>query len=82
MNRRRILDILVQIAIPVFTLVAQALTALKHPEWGLVANLIAQPFWLYSSWKAFREIGQSGMFITTVFFSLITTAGVFNYWFR
>lgn len=75
------LDAFSQFAIPTFTLGAQLALALKYPEWALVLNMCAQPFWLYSSWKSYRQAGQVGIFITTVFFGIITVVGIMNYWF-
>ncbi|NTU73572.1 hypothetical protein HGB07_05400 [Candidatus Roizmanbacteria bacterium] len=71
-----------QFLLPFFTLGGQVAYALKHPEIGIVMNLLAQPFWLYSSWIAFRSAKQMGMLITTVVFTLITLWGVANYWIR
>ncbi|MEI6221588.1 MAG: hypothetical protein WCP97_02375 [bacterium] len=68
-----------QIALPTLTLTAQLAIALKQPFLGLIINMFAQPFWLYSSWKSYKKAGQSGIFITTVFFSAITAFGIINY---
>jgi hypothetical protein len=48
---------------------------------GLIFNLIAQIFWLYSSYKAWENANQIGMFITTIIMTLIILGGVINYWF-
>ena len=69
-----------QILLPSLTIAGQAALALKRPELGLLLMLLAQPFWLYSSWQAYRRAGQSGIFITTIIFTVITAAGVANYW--
>jgi hypothetical protein len=74
-------DALTQFALPGFTIVSYLLTAMKHPEFGLIMSLMAQPFWLYSTWKAYRSIGQIGMFITSVVITIIIGIGVINYWF-
>jgi len=74
-------DILTQFALPGFTIVSYLLTAMKHPEFGLIMSLMAQPFWLYSSWKAYKRLGQSGMFFTSVVITIIVAIGVINYWF-
>jgi hypothetical protein len=81
MNSKKTFNSIAQVALPVFTLGGQLATASKFPEWGLVLNLMAQPFWLYSTWRAYKEVGQSGMFINTVIFAGITIAGIINYWF-
>jgi hypothetical protein len=74
-------DILTQFALPGFTIVSYLLMAMKHPEFGLIMSLMAQPFWLYSTWKAYKKVGQIGMFITSVVLTGILTVGVINYWF-
>lgn len=56
------------------------LTALKLPEYGLVLNLISQIFWSYSSYRAWREANQIGMFLATILITLILISGVVNYW--
>jgi len=81
MTKEKIFNILIQIFLPALTLGAQLATSLKYPEFGLILNLLAQPFWLYSTWKCFRQAGQIGMFINTIFMTLITMAGIINYWF-
>lgn len=75
-----VLNSLSQFCIPFFTLGGQLLLALKFPEWALVSNLLAQPFWLYASWRSFRHAGQIGILITTVVFTGITIVGIINYW--
>ena len=74
-------DILTQFALPGFTILSYLLVAMKHPEFGLIMSLLAQPFWLYSSWKAYRQLGQSGMFFTSIVITIIVGWGVINYWF-
>lgn len=81
MEKSKLFDTFAQFALPGLTIAGQIATSLKYPQFGLIINLIAQPFWLYSSWKAYKQAGQSGMFITTVIFTIITTMGVINYWF-
>ncbi len=70
-----------QIAIPVLTVGTQIAIALKYPQWGLVVNLIAQPFWLYSAWKAYKKAGQIGLLITTVLVTVVIILGIINYFF-
>lgn len=81
MKKQKLFNILTQFLLPCLTLSGQIATSLKHPEFGLILNLFAQPFWIYSSWKAFKDAGQIGMFITTIIFTIITTFGIVNYWF-
>jgi len=80
MKKEKIFDLVTQFAIPILTLSSQVFISLKFPQWGLFVNLLAQPFWLYSTWKAYKKVGQIGMFINTVAFTLITIYGLINYW--
>ncbi len=80
MKNNKIFDSLTQIAIPVLTLGAQVILALKHPLLALILMLLAQPFWLYSSWKSYKQAGQSGILVNTVAFTFITIFGIVNYW--
>jgi hypothetical protein len=80
MQSKKLLNILTQIFLPAFTLGAQLAVALKYPQLGLILNLIAQPFWLYSSWQAFKQAGQIGMLVNVIAFTLITLFGIINYW--
>jgi hypothetical protein len=47
-----------QVGLTGFTITGFLLTSMKIPEYGLLFNLIAQIFWLYSSWKAGKEANQ------------------------
>ncbi len=76
---RGIIDRMSQFAIPVFTVASFLLISLKFPGWGLVANLCAQPFWIYSTWKAYKKAGQVGMFINSLLITIIVSFGVVNY---
>lgn len=80
MDGKKQLDSISQFAIPSLTIGAQVATSLKYPEWGLVINLMAQPFWLYSTWKSYKQAGQIGILITTIIFMIVTTIGIINYW--
>jgi hypothetical protein len=80
MEKEKVFNTITQFAIPIFTLGSQIIISLKYPQWGLVVGLLAQPFWLYSTWKAYKKVGQIGMFINTVAFTLITIYGLINYW--
>jgi len=80
MQLKKLFNILSQFLLPTFTLGAQLAVALKFPQIGLRLNLLAQPFWLYSSWRAFKQAGQIGMLVNTIAFTLITAFGIINYW--
>lgn len=79
-NFAKYFDKSTQVLLPFFTIAGFALTALKLPQWGLISNLIAQIFWLPSSYKAWKQAGQIGIFATTTIITLITIVGVANYW--
>jgi len=70
-----------QFLLPAFTLGAMLLISFKQPHWGLIMNLIAQIFWLYSGWKAWKKANQIGIFINAVVFTAIVIFGIINYWF-
>lgn len=70
-----------QILIPILTVSGQIAISLKYPQYGLIIALSAQPFWFYSSWKSYKEAGQIGILLNTIIFTLVTLAGVINYWF-
>lgn len=80
-NKEKIFNSITQFALPGLTIGGQIATSLKYPEFGLIINLVAQPFWLYSAWKSFKQAGQIGIMITTIIFTLITAMGIINYWF-
>jgi preprotein translocase subunit Sec63 len=80
MNKKKLFNSFTQFALPIFTIGGQVLTSLKFPQYGLIFGLMAQPFWLYSTWKAYRQAEQIGVFINTVIFTIITALGVINYW--
>jgi hypothetical protein len=80
-NKNKLINTVSQFAIPGLTINAQIATSLKYPQFGLIINLMAQPFWLYSSWKSYKQAGQSGILITTIIFTIITAIGIVNYWF-
>lgn len=69
-----------QIALPVMTIAVQAAIALKLPQWGLVINMLAQPFWIYSAWKSYKQAGQIGLLVTTLIVTVIIGLGIINYW--
>lgn len=79
-SQKSLFDYVTQITLPVLTLSGFLLTSLKRPQIGLILNLSGQIFWLYSGWKAWRQAGQIGLFVTTVVTTLILIGGVVNYW--
>ena len=80
MINRKFLDDFTQFAIPLLTISAQIAVALKFPQWFLIISLIAQPFWIYSTWKSYRAAGQIGILITTIIYTIVTALGIVNYW--
>ncbi len=78
--RKEYLQKFTQVLLPLLTLIAQFLTASGMPKYGLIFNMLSQPFWLYSSWRAYKDAKQSGILITTIFYIVITTWGIINYW--
>ncbi|MDE2079201.1 MAG: hypothetical protein KGI73_02335 [Patescibacteria group bacterium] len=81
MKRLATLNTLMQVGLVFFTMLGFLLTSLKLPQYGLIANLVSEIFWLYSSYKAWKEADQIGILITTIVITLILVAGVINYWF-
>ena len=77
---RRAMNSVMQIGLVGFTMLGFLLTSLKLPEYGIVANLISEVFWLYSTYKAWKEADQIGMFINTLIVTTILIFGVINYW--
>ena len=69
-----------QVGLVGFTMLGFLLTSFKLPRYGLIANLISEIFWLYSSYKAWKQADQVGIFITAIFITLIIIWGVINYW--
>lgn len=45
-------------------------------RWGYILGLCAQPFWLYSSWKA----QQWGIFFLSFWYAYSWANGIYNYW--
>lgn len=80
MKKIKLFNLLTQIFLPFFTILGFLFTALKNPELGLIFNLLAQVFWLYSSWQAWKKANQIGLFITTLVITVIILYGVINYW--
>jgi len=65
---------------PGFTTLGFLLVALKLPQYGVIAGLISEIFWLYASWRAWKEADQIGIFINTILATIIFAYGVLNYW--
>ena len=76
----KIIDRTSQIAIPSFTILGFLLISMQRPDLGLIFNMIAQPFWFYSTWKSYKEAGQYGLLLTTIIMTFIIGYGLFNYW--
>lgn len=83
MNEQRQGDLfnsLMQVGLVGLTGLAYLLTSLKLPQYGVIANLAAQVFWLYSAYHAWRRANQIGIFIATIVITLVLIGGVANYW--
>lgn len=80
MNNKKLFDVIAQFAIPGLTVSTQIAIALKYPQWGLIINMLAQPFWIYSGWKAYKQAGQVGLFVTTIIITIVIGLGIINYW--
>jgi len=79
-SRQSAYDKISNICLPIFTTLGFLLTSLKLPQWGLAANLVSEIFWIYSSYRAWRDANQIGIFITTIVITLILLGGLANYW--
>ena len=64
-----------------FTVLGYLLVSMKLPAYGLLAALVSQIFWLYSSYKAWKNANQIGIFINTIIILGTIIYGVINYWF-
>lgn len=80
MEKEKAFNYTTQFAIPFLVVTSMVLVSLKIPQWGLMVNLAAQPFWLYSSWKAYKKAGQVGLLVTTIIMIVVLSFGVINYW--
>lgn len=80
MKKHLTLNNFAQVGLIVFTMLGFLLTSLKLPAYGLIFNLISQVFWIYSSYKAWKNANQIGIFINTIFITLIILWGIVNYW--
>jgi hypothetical protein len=78
---KKIQNYLIQSCLVFFTIGGYFLTSLKLPAYGLIFGMISQIFWVYSSWKTYKESDQIGPFITTLFMIIVLSFGIINYWF-
>ena len=78
--QQRTLNSVMQVGLVGLTMLGFLLTSLKLPEYGLIANLMSQVFWIYSTYKAWKEANQVGMFINTLIVTAILIFGIINYW--
>jgi len=69
-----------QILLPILTVTGFLLVSLKKPEFGLIVVLISQVFWIYTSYKAWKNAGQIGLMVTSIIMSGVALYGVMNYW--
>ena len=72
---------IVQVCLVGFTIAGFLLTSFRLPQYGLLAALVSEIFWLYSSYRAWKQANQIGIFINTIIITLIVIGGVINYWF-
>ncbi|MBI4974072.1 hypothetical protein HZC27_05685 [Candidatus Roizmanbacteria bacterium] len=79
-SKQSLFNKITQIALPLMTISVQVAIALKLPQWGLIINMLAQPFWIYSAWKSYKQAGQIGLLITTLVVTVIIGLGIINYW--
>ncbi len=75
------LNTIAQISLVVFTVGGYLLISLKMPQYGLLVALVGQVFWIPASYRAWKEADQIGIFITTIFITVVVLGGVINYWF-
>ena len=80
MKKSVLFDHFMQTGLLIFTIGSYLFTSVKLPQYGLIAALAAQIFWIYSSYRAWKEAGQIAIFINTLLTTAIITYGVVNYW--
>jgi len=73
-------NLFMQAGLLIFTAGGFLLTGMKMPEYGLIVNLIAEVFWLYASYRAWKEADQYGIMINTIIVTGVVVYGVLNYW--
>jgi hypothetical protein len=71
----------VQIGLTLFTVLGYFLISFKLPQYGLLVTLLAQFFWFYASYRAWKDANQISIFITTIFITISVIIGIVNYWF-
>lgn len=79
MTKKKLFESATQVLLPALTFTGFLLTSLKYPGQGLAVNLVAQVFWIYTGWVAWRRAGQIGLFVTTLLITLVILYGVLNY---
>ena len=70
-----------QVALCVFSLLAVFFAnchSYKWCRWGSICGLIAQPFWMVTTFEA----AQWGIFITTVAYTCIWLSSFHHYWIK
>lgn len=77
MIQKETLDLICQIGIAFFGIIAIILVARKN-KWGFVFGLISQPFWLISSFIN----KQWGIFILSIVYAATWIYGVYNWFYR
>lgn len=80
-KKEAIFNKLTQILLPSLTVLGFLFTSLKRPDLGLIFNLIAQIFWFYSAWQAWKKANQIGILITSCIITVVLLYGIINYWF-
>ena len=79
-DKHPVFNMFMQVGLVGFTLGGLLLVSMKMPEYGLLLNLVAQIFWFYSSYRAWKEANQIGVLLNTVLYTIIVVYGVINYW--
>lgn len=74
-------NVIVQVCLPAFTVLGFLLISLKEPQYGVIVSLVAQVFWIYSAYRAWREADQVGLLVNSILNTFIFAYGVINYWF-
>ncbi|HEY4521365.1 MAG TPA: hypothetical protein VJL57_03135 [Candidatus Paceibacterota bacterium] len=79
-EKHPVFNFFMQACLLIFTAGGFLLTGLKLPQYGLIVNLVAGVFWLYASYRAWKEADQYGIMINTVIVTGVVIYGVLNYW--
>jgi hypothetical protein len=80
-SKNPLFNTFMQVGLVGTTMIGLLLVSMKMPAHGLLVNLVAQIFWFYSSYHAWKEANQIGVFVNTILYTLIVIYGVVNYWF-